>query len=205
MLRLDVPGIPAPKGSSRAIARGDRGMLVPSGSDENRARQKDWRTAVSDRAREGVALHRRATGVDPTSAALLPDGAVAVVAVYRFPMRAGDVDKKHGGPREKAPLYLPTGKDADKLQRATLDALTTAGGVWRDDAQVSVSLAVRVYAVPGTWTGAVLLVGSCDRAWEIVATAEELVVTLADQLRAAKDANVILARRRAPRPSVPAT
>lgn len=191
-LRLEVRGIPAPKGSSRAMLRGGKAVNVPSGSDENRDRQRDWKRSVGDAALAAARSigWQRAEGAPP----LLPVGAVACAVVYRFPLLRAHM-YPDGRVRAAAPLYLPTGKDPDKLNRASLDALTAAGCVWRDDAQASVSLAVRVFVPPGAWSGALVLVAACEHAWELVEEAQQHVVLVAEQLRAAKDAAVALGRR----------
>ena len=52
-----VAGIPAPKGSARAIKRGDRAVLIASSSNANRDAQRAWATAVGWAAK---AVHRAA-------------------------------------------------------------------------------------------------------------------------------------------------
>jgi hypothetical protein len=198
VIAFEVIGAPAPKGSSRAMLRGGSAVNVPSGSDANKIAQADWATSVARMARGAARGHLerlRATVGEP-GAVLYREGALAVGALYRFPMRAGDLDKKTGRPKLTAPYYLPTGKDVEKLNRATHDAITLAGNVWRDDAQVSITASVRVYAPPGAWCGALLVISEASSGWELVARMEDETVRLALEMGAAKEAGV-LARSRA--------
>jgi hypothetical protein len=199
VIRFDVRGIPSPKGSARAMLRGGHAVNVPSGSNANRARLEDWRSAIASAA---IAATEKpgATATELIETARVvrfPDGAVAIGVLYRFPMRAGDLGKH--GPKESAPFYLPTGKDTDKLQRATFDAITTSGAIWRDDAQVSLELGVRIYVPPGAWTGATVVVSPADgHASDVVGAIATLVDLAIDQMAKAKAAAVQLGR--APRP-----
>lgn len=119
------PGIPAPKGSARAITVGKgknaRAVLVPSSSDANRRAQDAWAGAVgwSGRAQFGSAPPM--------------DGAVAVRVVFHMP-----------APKRLARLRPTVKPDLDKLLRSTLDALT--GIAWRDDAQIVSAEVVKEYA-----------------------------------------------------------
>ena len=106
-----VPGIPAPKGSARAIKRGAYAVLVPSGSDANKRAISSWDYAVATVAREAM------QGRKPLRGAILLD-----VAFYL--------------PRPKSVTreYHTVKPDRDKLLRCMCDALT--GIAWVDDAQV---------------------------------------------------------------------
>lgn len=111
-----TPGVPAPKGSARAIkvGRGDksRAVLVASGSDANKAAQKSWSNAVGWSAR---AAWRGEPLIGPVG--------VALRFVFVRPPSA---------PRKQwAPEVKP---DFDKITRCTVDALT--GIVFVDDAQI---------------------------------------------------------------------
>lgn len=128
-----TPGIPAPKGSARAIkvGKGDkaRAVLVASSSDTNKRAQTSWATAVGSAAKAALA------GYPPI------DGPVSLRVAFYVP--------RPKSTRRDRPTVKP---DLDKLLRATLDALT--GIAFGDDAQVVVVSASKDYADaagPGAW------------------------------------------------------
>lgn len=110
-----VDGVPAPKGSARAIkvGKGDkaRAVLVASSSGVNERAQKSWSNAVAWAAK--AARQGAAPMVGP----------VGVRIAFYLP-RPKSV-------RRPWPTVAP---DLDKILRATFDALT--GIAWVDDAQV---------------------------------------------------------------------
>lgn len=121
---IRVDGIPAPKGSARAIKdRADKARLIPSGSDGNKAAIKAWCAAVGWSA-------RAAFGRAPIK------GPVAVAVRFDVP-RLPSVTRAR-------PEVKP---DVDKLLRSTFDALT--GIAWIDDGQVVEVRAEKYYAQPG--------------------------------------------------------
>ncbi len=148
---LRVVGDPnAPKGSGRAMLIGGKARHIASGSGVNAKKQKAWATAVASTWIERFADFLPfvpTVGSEPLGH---PCG-VACAIVFRFPMRKGDLDGI-GGPKQSAPFGHVVKPDADKLVRATLDALTTAGA-WCDDSQV-MPLAFKAYVPPGEATGA---------------------------------------------------
>ena len=106
-MRIFIPGNPAPQGSKRHIGNG---RMI-----ESSKRVAPWRSDV------------RSALYDAHGGRPMMQGAVAVemeFILYR-PMSA---PKKRTPPAMKKP-------DIDKLTRAILDAVTSAG-VWRDDSQV---------------------------------------------------------------------
>ena len=121
ILTITVPGVAAPQGSKSLLGHG---ALV-----ESSKRVAPWRTDVREAA---IAAMGRA-GWQPLT------GAVDVDIEVFLPR-----PKSHYGTgrnaqtvKHTAPTH-PTGRnsgDADKIARAILDALTSAG-VWRDDSQV---------------------------------------------------------------------
>ena len=141
-IEIVVHGTPAPQGSKKGYVRGGRAVLV-----ESSAKVKPWREAVKQSAL--LADYNYAENV----------GAIGVAVVFYMPR-----PKSHYGTganahmlRDRAPR-LPIGKpDLDKLLRSTLDALTDAG-IWRDDSQVVVIKASKVYA-DFRPPGAVIVVG----------------------------------------------
>lgn len=160
MLTLEVIGTPAPKGSSRAMLIGGQARNVPSGSNANRDKLKSWKQAIADAVGEVLTHYRDAVGAERP----LYQGPLVVGIVYRFPMRAGDLWKGRDGvvygPRESSPMFLSVKPDCDKLDRSTLDAITAAGGVWNDDAQIAVKMSARVYTPPGHSVGATVIVNA---------------------------------------------
>ena len=127
-IAFTVAGIPAPKGSARAIKRGKgdkaRAVLVASSSDANKRAQSSWSAAV------GWAAKAAWSGRPPF------DGPVGVSVTFRMP-RPPSVTRA-----------LPDVKpDVDKLLRSTFDALS--GIAFADDARVIAVEAVKLYAFNG--------------------------------------------------------
>ena len=117
MISFTVPGIPAPKGSMRAI-RTRKGKVAMK---HDNARTEPWSLAVSWRAKQAM-------GPRPPIA-----GPVMLRVHFDMP-RPKTVKREH-----------PTAKpDVDKLLRAVLDAGT--GILWRDDAQVVSVMGRKRYA-----------------------------------------------------------
>lgn len=134
-LRFTVRGLPAPQGSKRGYVVNGRAVLV-----ESSKRVRPWREAVKHAALELLdleAIERRGP---------LFTGPLMVTVVYTLPRpkshyRAG---RNAHLLRDAAPKW-PTGvPDVGKITRATEDALTDAG-MWRDDAQIVVSVSVKTY------------------------------------------------------------
>jgi len=122
-----VPGRPAPQGSKRYLGRG---VMV-----ESSKAVKPWRADV------------RAAMLDADgSPKAYFDGPVAVRLTFVMP-RPSATPKKRTPPAIKKP-------DLDKLERAVLDAIGSAG-CWRDDAQVVSLIASKRLAeideAPGCW------------------------------------------------------
>lgn len=136
---VNVLGMPAPKGSNRAIAIGGRGRLVEGGSDEGKRRMKAWARAVYDAAFQATRGGR----------GKFIDAPLTVAIVFRMPRPGGHWRKgKHGEALKPSAPTLPSVKpDVDKLARSTLDALT--GIVWDDDSRIVMLTVAKVYAAPG--------------------------------------------------------
>lgn len=112
LLQVFVPGRPAPQGSKRFLGRsGGKGITV-----ESSKAVAPWRADVRD-----AALAKLGNEVSPA------DGALSVHLEFVMP-RPTSTPKRSTPPAIKRP-------DLDKLARAVLDALGSAG-VWRDDSQV---------------------------------------------------------------------
>lgn len=124
MMSLEVVahGEPAPQGSKNAYVRGGRVVLV-----ESSTKVKPWRDLITLAVRQ--AAMRSGWNAD--------DRPVAVSLIFTMP----------------SPKALPKGivlhtkrPDLDKLVRSTLDGITDAGNVWRDDSNVASLSAMKVYA-----------------------------------------------------------
>jgi Holliday junction resolvase RusA-like endonuclease len=130
---IDVRGLPAPQGSKRHVGGGR--MIEQSKA------VGPWREAV--RAETQRVLDREGGGF----------GTEAVKVALTFKMTRPKGHYRTGRYahllRDGAPAR-PAGKpDLDKLARAVLDGLT-AGGAWKDDSQVVVLVAEKLYAAgPG--------------------------------------------------------
>jgi hypothetical protein len=172
MLRFEVRGVPVPQGSVRAfIHKGPKGprALVAQTSKTLRS----WRAEVTD-----AAMHHLAAELK--DAVTFPKGtAVAVGLIFRMPLINGYLGTH--GVTLAAPLFTFTPPDRDKLVRGVGDALTTAGLVWNDDCQDAVGMAARLYVPPGSWTGAVVLLGVAETEYEAVILAGLAEVQAAKQ------------------------
>ena len=146
-LTIRVNGTPAPQGSKRGFVVKGRVVMA-----ESSPKVKPWRQDVAAAAAEAaiVALW------------MAPAGPIEVVTTFylprpRYHYRTG----KHAGElKATAPVLVDKKPDLDKLVRATLDALTTAG-VIRDDAQIAHMSAWKIYANNGV-TGASVRIQTVD-------------------------------------------
>lgn len=126
-MQFDVVGLPVTQGSKQArIVKRKTGEPIAVLHEQSGERLQLWRSAVADRA-----IHTMEREHFPT----IPRG-VAVYLVVQFLL-----------PRPLRPINeLPvTRPDLDKLTRAIMDALTTAGA-YRDDAQVTDLVVRKRYA-----------------------------------------------------------
>jgi crossover junction endodeoxyribonuclease RusA len=118
-LSIFVPGHPAPQGSKRHVGNG---VMIES-SKNVKPWRSDIRSALIDSAGQPRAWF---------------DGAVSCTLVFIMP-RPVSTPKRSTPPATKKP-------DVDKLARALLDAIGSAG-VWRDDSQVVELLASKRLAM----------------------------------------------------------
>ena len=130
MIRLDVLGLPAPKGSGRAMLIAGRARYIASSSGANARKQTSWARSVAQGA-HGLTLI---------------DGPVRVYIAFRMPRPKGHRTAR-GELRQSAPLYPSVAPDLDKLTRCTLDALT--GLAFTDDSRVIALHVSKQYATPG--------------------------------------------------------
>lgn len=149
-IEFTVLGVPAPKGSSRAMMLGGRAVNVPSGSNVNRDALKSWDAAVRAAAVAAVDWEH---GMDlvvssaPTPGVFFGQHPLQIQIVFRMRRLKGHF-RKDGSLRPDAPKYHITKPDAGKLLRATEDSLK--GIVMLDDSHFSVAMAKKIYAAPGS-------------------------------------------------------
>ena len=141
-LAVTVLGVPVPQGSMRSL--GPRRMV-----HSNAEKLRPWRDTVAWHVMQQM-----------TDLILIPfEGPVAVRATFVLP-------RPQSAPaRRWAPDRKP---DIDKLLRALLDACT-AGGAWRDDAQVVTVAVSKVYAVPPAVPGVTFTVAPAERGEAVAA------------------------------------
>lgn len=152
---FQVHGIPRPAGSKRAFAwvrkdadgkplmrktKGgkDVAVLGTAVQDTSGEKGKDWRAAVGQAARDAMI---RATRAGDAMAPPL-EGPLRLVLTFRMPRPKAHL-RKDGSVKPTAPGWPAVLPDVDKLSRSVLDACK--GIVWRDDAQVVVKSAMKVY------------------------------------------------------------
>lgn len=130
-LRVFVPGKPAPQGSKRFLGiRGGKGISV-----ESSKAVAPWRADVREKA---------TAEMGDFFATFQPGTAVWVELRFVMP-RPQSTPKRRTPPAVKRP-------DLDKLARAVLDALSSAG-VWCDDSQVTHLVASKRIADLGERSG----------------------------------------------------
>ncbi len=150
MITFDVYGTPAPKGSGRAIMRGGYAVHVPSGSDQNRSQLESWAATVRAYARDAVGA------VTPP---LFVEQPLLVVLTFFLPRPASHFGSgRNAGQLKPGASCYPSAKklDADKLARATLDAMT--GIVYDDDGRIVELLVRKRYATSADDVGATIVV-----------------------------------------------
>jgi Holliday junction resolvase RusA-like endonuclease len=145
-----VRGVPAPKGSGRAIMRGRFAVMVASTSNKNRTDQRSWDAAVRDAMTEQLGCDRK----EP----LFRDRALHLTVTFMMPRPSGHWSAK-GGVKPSAPAHPAKKPDLDKLLRCTCDALT--GLVYDDDSRVVQTSALKSWAQPGH-EGAIITVRPVD-------------------------------------------
>lgn len=141
-----VYGDPKPQGSKTRLAHG---AMVESGG----AALKTWREDVKQAA---FAELQRTPFNAPGAVE------VAISFVMRRPLSHFRTGKHAGELKPDAPIMHTQRPDIDKLQRSTLDALTTAGAVV-DDCVIAHVRATKLWADVGELSGAYVQIGDIDR------------------------------------------
>lgn len=141
-ISFTVNGIPAPQGSKRHVGNG---RMVESSKAVG-----PWREAVRAECQRAIE-----SGQEPVM-----DGPVQLQATFFLPRPKGHfgTGRNAGRVRESAPKRPASKPDSDKLARALLDGLT-AGGAWRDDAQVVDARICKYYATDGIPPGVLVWLG----------------------------------------------
>ena len=139
MIRFDVLGTPAPKGSNRAVLNKHthRAMMIPGGSNTNEHKIYAWNIAVREAAREACGRS--------LNTPYFIHAPLIVTILFRMQRPSGHWGKK--GLKPSAPQYPTVKPDIDKLARTTLDALT--GIVFDDDSRIVSLVCTKVFAKPG--------------------------------------------------------
>lgn len=139
---LEVLGTPGAKGSARAFLnkRTGKAQLAPGGAKSTERKVKAWETAVRERALEVVGERESPVFVGQ---------ALTVEITFYLARPAGHWGKgRNAGKLAPSAPPVPIGKpDRDKLERATVDALT--GIVFDDDARIVDGAIRKRYAQPG--------------------------------------------------------
>lgn len=139
VIRLEVLGTPAPKGSMRAfMTRGanPRAVIATGGSKVNQQKLRSWDQSVRLAAAE-VTQGR--------AAPVFVEVPINVQILFRLARPAGHWGTR--GLKPGAPTYPIVKPDGDKLTRATLDSMK--GTIYDDDARVVRKVVEKIYADPG--------------------------------------------------------
>lgn len=140
-IEFDVLGVPAPKGSGRAMLLGGQARYIASGSTANQRALKSWDTAV----REAAALAVGERVAPPFMGAPL-----RVTMIWRMRRPTGHFHargRRRGELKAGAPAWPIVKPDGSKLLRSTEDTLT--GIVWDDDSRIVEWFLRKCYARPG--------------------------------------------------------
>ena len=154
VVRLEVLGTPAPKGSGRAMMRGGKARYIPGGSSSNEKAMLTFEGAIREVVHHDVFGGQRPEKYAPQYPAGVP---VSVGILFRLKRPKGHygTGRNAGVLKPDAPIVPTTKPDVDKLARHVIDVLT--GSVWHDDAQVAELSTRKVYAQPGN-EGALIIV-----------------------------------------------
>lgn len=141
-LTVHVVGTPAPQGSKSVFMRRN-GRI---GMKESSAGVRPWRDSVLLACREAANLADWE----------ILSGPVLLMIKYNLIRPRGHYGKK--GLRPSAPPFPDVKPDKDKLTRATCDGITESNRIYRDDAQVVMSVELKQYAPEGESSGAEIVI-----------------------------------------------
>lgn len=137
LISIFVPGVPIPKGSSRAFINKRTGRAIITAAN---SKTKPWEQAVAATVRSAIRHD------DPYPFR----GPVALSLTFFLPRPKKHFNKQ--GIRPDAPVHHAVKPDLDKLIRSVSDALTVAG-VWQDDSQAAKVSAGKQYQAAGDMAG----------------------------------------------------
>jgi len=126
-----VYGIAMSAGSKRAMQHPRTGKIIVIDANP---KSREWKSEVKDAARAAYSGPRI-------------EGPVELI-VRVFSTRAKAHFRTNGDLKPTAPRWKTSAPDATKLIRGIEDAITSAGNVWRDDAQVCRQLVTKEYGEP---------------------------------------------------------
>jgi Holliday junction resolvase RusA-like endonuclease len=134
-LSFQVIGHPEPAGSKRAFQHPKTGRIVVTDAAK---KSRPWKQEIAGAADVQMGL----AGLG------LFDGPLVVELLFVLARPKGHYGTGRNSRlvKSSAPVFPATRPDVDKLSRAVLDALT--GTVYRDDAQIVVKVARKVYGLP---------------------------------------------------------
>ena len=136
-----VEGQPKAQPRAKACLRGGHvHMYTPTSA-------KEWKSLIIDGAQRADGFPR-----EPYT------GPVAVSLTF-FMKRPQTLCRKKD---PEYPIYCPKKPDLDNLVKAVYDALTNAG-LWKDDSQVVLSDACKMYAAKGDGPEAIITVTAADQ------------------------------------------
>ena len=139
MISFRVLGTPAPQGSK---TRMPNGAMLEAGSQVGRDKQRAWRTAVAETARDYL------TADTPL------DGPLRLRIEFRMPRPKA----------RRTALWADRKPDFDKITRNVADALTDAGMII-DDSRIVEMHIIKVYSSPvDPWTGAHITLATLTQA-----------------------------------------
>lgn len=144
-LEFFVAGLPMTAGSKKAVPTPAGTRVIESGSKAVRDAKAAWRADIIEAARQAVVTGGWAGETGPLVLSCQfflrrPQGH------YRQGRFAGEI-------RTSAPIRPVSKPDVLKLGRAVEDAITVAGVVWRDDAQIVHGVYGKFYADAGRPVG----------------------------------------------------
>lgn len=123
--------VPIDKRTGQPFRKNDR--IVVNTADAN-PKSREWKSEVKDAARQAYAGR--------------PIEGPLELVVFVFRARPKAHRRKSGQLKPDAPMYSPTIPDATKLVRGIEDAISNAGNIWRDDAQVCRQVVEKLYGEP---------------------------------------------------------